>query len=37
MMPKELKDLSQLCIHTITTKPWAIEIAAKNFSKQGVY
>lgn len=36
MMPKELKDLSQLCIHTITTKPWSIETAAKNFSKQGV-
>lgn len=36
MNSKELKDLSQLCIHTITTKPWDIEIAARNFSKQGV-
>jgi len=36
MIPKELKDLSQLCIHTITTRPWDIQIAAKNFSKQGV-
>ena len=36
MMPKELKDFSQLCIHTITTKPWGIETAAKNFSKHGV-
>jgi sugar phosphate isomerase/epimerase len=29
-------DLSRLCIHTITTKPWAIEEAAKNFSVAGV-
>lgn len=36
MIPKVLKDLSQLCIHTITTKPWDIEIAAKNFSNAGV-
>ena len=28
--------LSQLCIHTITTKPWNIEEAARNFSEQGV-
>ena len=31
-----LNDLSRLCIHTITTKPWSIEIAAKNYSSQGV-
>jgi len=36
MNPKVLKDLSQLCIHTITTKPWSIEEAAKNFSKESV-
>lgn len=36
MMAKELKDLSQLCIHTITTKPWSVEEAAVNFSKAGV-
>ncbi|CAN5420026.1 sugar phosphate isomerase/epimerase [soil metagenome] len=29
-------DLSKLCIHTITTKPWKIEEAAKNFSAAGV-
>lgn len=28
--------LSQLCIHTITTKPWAIEEAAKNYAASGV-
>src|ERR1041384_1896317 len=32
----EHKDLSRLCIHTITTKPWSIEEAAKNFSGAGV-
>ena len=36
MSAKQLTDLSQLCIHTITTKPWSIEEAAKNFSAEGV-
>lgn len=36
MSAKPLTDLSQLCIHTITTKPWSIETAAENFSKAGV-
>ena len=36
MKPKQLTDLSRLCIHTITTKPWNIEEAAKNFSAAGV-
>ena len=36
MNAKALNDFSQLCIHTITTKPWAIEDAAKNFSKEGI-
>ena len=36
MNPKELTDLSRLCIHTITTKAWNIEEAAKNFSAAGV-
>src|SRR3954447_14353892 len=31
-----LSDTSKLCIHTITTKPWNIEEAAKNFSAAGV-
>lgn len=29
-------DLSQLCIHTITTKPWKIDEAAKNYAAAGV-
>ena len=36
MSAKPLTDLSQLCIHTITTKPWSIEEAARNFSAEGV-
>lgn len=31
-----LTDLSRLCIHTITTKPWNIEEAARNYSAAGV-
>ncbi|MEO6490641.1 MAG: sugar phosphate isomerase/epimerase family protein [Ferruginibacter sp.] len=36
MNKEEHTDLSRLCIHTITTKPWQIEEAAKNFSQAGV-
>ena len=36
MSAKPLNDLSQLCIHTITTKPWSIEEAAKNYAAEGV-
>ncbi len=36
MSAKQLTDLSQLCIHTITTKPWSIEEAVQKFSKEGV-
>ena len=35
-MTGPVTDLSKLCIHTITTKPWTIEEAAKNFSTAGV-
>jgi sugar phosphate isomerase/epimerase len=36
MSAKPLTDFSQLCVHTITTKPWNIEEAAKHFSKEGI-
>ena len=36
MNQKQEPDLSKLCIHTITTKPWKIEEAATNFSAAGV-
>ncbi|MFI5130338.1 MAG: sugar phosphate isomerase/epimerase family protein, partial [Chitinophagales bacterium] len=36
MSANPLTDLSQLCIHTITTKPWSIDEAAKSYSAEGV-
>jgi sugar phosphate isomerase/epimerase len=36
MSARQITDLSQLCIHTITTKPWSIEEAAKYYSAEGV-
>jgi sugar phosphate isomerase/epimerase len=36
MSAKPITDLSRLCIHTITTKPWKIEEAARHFSASGV-
>lgn len=35
-MPKPLDNLSQLCIHTITTRPWNIETAVANYAAAGV-
>ena len=35
-MPSELKDLSKLCVHTLTTKPWGIEECVKNYSEAGI-
>jgi hypothetical protein len=29
-------DFSKLCVHTITTKPWAIEEAADHYSRSGM-
>jgi sugar phosphate isomerase/epimerase len=29
-------DLNRLCLHTITTKPWSIEEAARNYATAGV-
>ncbi len=31
-----MNELSKLCIHTITTKPWSIEEAAQNYAANGV-
>jgi len=36
-MPKELTDLSKLCVHTLTTKPWNIEQCVKNYSAAGIH
>lgn len=35
-MARELTDLSQLCVHTITTKPWSIEQAAREYAAAGI-
>jgi sugar phosphate isomerase/epimerase len=35
-MATELTDFSKLCVHTITTKPWAIERSAQEFSNAGI-
>ncbi|QNF35088.1 sugar phosphate isomerase/epimerase [Adhaeribacter swui] len=35
-MAKELTDFKNLCVHTITTKPWPIEKAAQEFSAAGI-
>ncbi len=36
MSGEPIRDLSRLCIHTITTKPWSLEEAVKSFSEAGV-
>jgi len=36
MSPVKSPELSRLCVHTITTKPWKIEEAVKNYSSAGV-
>ncbi len=35
-MNSAINDLSKLCIHTITTKPWSIEEAADRYAAAGV-
>lgn len=35
-MAKKLEDYSKLCIHTITTKPWSIDQAVKNYASEGI-
>ena len=36
MSPKEIKDLTKLCIHTITTKPWSLKEAVEKFSGKSI-
>ena len=36
MPPQPLTDLSRLCVHTITTKPWSIEEATDRYAAAGV-
>ena len=32
----QLNDTSRLCVHSITTKPWSIELAIEQYAKAGV-
>ena len=36
MSAAPIEDLSKLCIHTITTKPWSLEQAVEKYSKKGI-
>lgn len=31
-----LQDTEKLCIHSVTTKPWALDVAVKNYAEVGV-
>lgn len=35
-IPEEIKDLSKLCIHTQTNKPWDLEQCVKHYSEAGI-
>lgn len=36
-MASLIKDLSKLCVHTQTTRPWGIESCVKNYSEAGIH
>ncbi|MEJ7769882.1 MAG: sugar phosphate isomerase/epimerase family protein [Chitinophagaceae bacterium] len=36
MSASQLADFSRLCVHTVTTKPWSIEEAASQYSREGI-
>jgi len=36
-MTSQIKDLSKLCVHTYTTKPWGIEECIRNYSEAGIH
>lgn len=36
IMTKPIENLSRLCLHTITTKPWPIEVAAQKYAAAGI-
>ncbi len=36
MPASSLTDYSRLCLHTITTKPWSLDIACKEYTRAGV-
>lgn len=36
-MYSEIKNLSRLCVHTLTTKPWNLRQCVENYSNAGIY
>jgi len=36
-MNSRLKNTDRMCLHTITTKPWSIEIAVEQYARAGVH
>jgi sugar phosphate isomerase/epimerase len=36
-MASEIKDLSRLCLHTMTTRPWTIEECIRNYASAGIH
>lgn len=36
-MSTKINDLTKLCVHTLTTKPWNIEQCVKNYSLAGIH
>jgi sugar phosphate isomerase/epimerase len=36
-MASEIKDLSRLCLHTMTTRPWTIEECIRNYAGAGIH
>ena len=35
-MAEEIKDFSKLCIHSITNRPWNLEVCVKHYSEAGI-
>jgi sugar phosphate isomerase/epimerase len=35
-MASTIEDLSKLCVHTITTKPWSLSQSVENYSREGI-
>ena len=36
-MAKELFDFSNLCVHTLTTRPWNLRQCVENYSAAGIH
>jgi sugar phosphate isomerase/epimerase len=36
-MAQELNDISRLCLHTMTTRPWNLEACIRNYAEAGIH